>query len=822
MPSRSLVAIAAALSLLSIVQAQGGSRGTKSPFSAPDATVHYAPDRSYDLQNLVLDFNVDYPNRLFTATATNTLVALRDGVTQLRFHAGESTKIDGVELNGQRAQFTRDEVGILVACPPTKAGEKSTVTVRYHQKKSETPDGRGTGGWHWHEPKKNDPYKMGFLTNGETSDTRDWAVTWDYPNDFTTTETRTTVPKDWTVIGNGLQISDKPNPDGKTHTVVWRMTQPHATYLTSLVAGPLVVQKDTWRGIPILNVAPRGMEKDLEYTVEHTKDMLSFYSDNLGVKYPWPKYAQDFTYDFGGGQENVSATTFGLFFAEPRGNPHGSDWILAHEMGHQWFGDLVTCKDWGEIWLNESFATTMEMSYAEHSRGVFALQREMEENSQGYFEESKRYKRPMETNFYENEGVMFDQHTYPKGGVLLTSLRKLLGDKLYYAGINRYLTEHRNSPVETSMLENAMTDATGINLHPWFDQWIHKPGHPVIEWTWVYDEAAKVVHLHVKQTQDTSQGTPIYDVPTHVAAISAEGKIDRLPIHLNAADQTFDLPATTRPDAVVFDPDHDFLREIKESLWSSDELPIVARYAPNCIDRQYAFDKMLAGTPTQTMVLNAVRTLEEDKGIEPAILNTRALVNLKRDDLREFWQTQLAHENFGRRADAVDALAMLTPDSGTTQRLRSMINDKESYVALAAAIRASAKLDFAGSAAAIEQQAKTSQNSQVRGAALRALLENNAPNATDLMFAAVDEMQPDNVQRAGVTAMAAYKGDDPRVLPTVRRMLASTDFDSILGAVEVAKARKMKEVIPDLEAIKKRYSFAANEMDKAIAEINKP
>ncbi|MEA2551902.1 MAG: aminopeptidase, partial [Fimbriimonadaceae bacterium] len=420
--------------LISTAHAQGGSRGTKSPFAAPDATYHYAPDRTYDLQNLVLDLNVDYPNRLLTATATNTVAALRDGATQLRFHAGKSTKIDEVELNGARAHFTRDDEGILVDCPSTKAGEKSVVTVHYHLKKSDTPDGRGAGGWHWHEPKKNDPYKMGFWTNGETSDTRDWAVTWDYPNDFTTSEIRTTVPKDWQVIGNGTQISDKAASD-KTHTVTWRMTQPHATYLCSNVAGPFDIKKDSWRGMPLYYVAPKGMGKKLDYTCAHTKDMLSFFSDSLGVKYPWPKYAENFTYDFGGGQENVSATTFGLFFADPRDDHYGSDWILAHEMGHQWFGDLVTCKDWGEIWLNESFATMMEMSYTLHSKGVFASQREMEENSQGYFAESRRYKRPMATNFYQNPGVMFDQHTYPKGGVLLMSLRKMIGEKPFYTAL---------------------------------------------------------------------------------------------------------------------------------------------------------------------------------------------------------------------------------------------------------------------------------------------------------------------------------------------------------------------------------------------------
>ncbi|HWD38547.1 MAG TPA: M1 family metallopeptidase [Fimbriimonas sp.] len=531
------LAFSVACLLPTLASAQGGSFGVRNPFSAPDAFVHYAPDRMYDLQNLILDLNVDYPNRLLKGIATNSIEAIRDGVTQLRFHAGADTKIESVELNGRSATYKRDDEGILVDCPPTKRGEKWTVVIHYHFKKSEVTHGRG--GWHWHEPVKNDPSHVGFWTNGETDDTRDWAVTWDYPNDFTTTETRTTVPLDWQVIGNGTQISDSANNDGRTHTVVWRMTQPHATYLTSVLGGPLDIHKDNWRGVPLYYVAPKGMGGKLDYSFGHTKDMLSFYSDSLGVKYPWPKYAQDCTYDFGGGQENVSATTLGIFLTDPRQGYYQMDSLTSHELGHQWFGDYVTCKDWGQIWLNESFATLMEMSYTLHSRGVNESQREVESNSQGYIQESRRYKRPLATNFYQSPGVMFDQHTYPKGGVLLFSLRKMLGDKPFFAGLHNYLTLHHNSPVESNDLCEAMTDATGINLHPWFDQWIFKPGHPVIDWTWSWNDASKKLSVHIKQTQDTSKGTPIYDIPASVGLLGKDGKVERLPIHLNASDQTF-------------------------------------------------------------------------------------------------------------------------------------------------------------------------------------------------------------------------------------------------------------------------------------------
>ncbi|MEA2554395.1 MAG: aminopeptidase, partial [Fimbriimonadaceae bacterium] len=380
----------------------------------------------------------------------------------------------------------------------------------------------------------------------------------------------------------------------------------------------------------------------------------------------------------------------------------------------------------------------------------------------------------------------------------------------------------RYSPVETNMLAVAMTEGTGINMHPWFAQWIEKPGHPVIDWSWSWDDAKKEVAIHVKQTQDTSIGTPIYDIPAQVAFITSDGAIERRAIHLNAADQEFRLPANAKPGTVVLDPDHDFLREIKTNPWADGELPLVARYDPNCVDRQFAFTKMLTGTPSDAVVRQAVATLESDNGIEPAILNVTALVDLKRPDLRTFWQSQLKHENFQRRAAAVDALGHLPVDASENERLRGLINDKEPYRVVAAAIKALGFLDYAASAKLIEAQARTSDNSRIRGSALTVLAENNSPVAADLIFESLGEMQPDDVQQAGISALAKLKGDDPRILPALRGALNSGNFDLIFPAISAARARKEKALIPDLEALKKRNRFLSEDIDAAIADINKP
>jgi len=786
-PSAILIAASTAVS------AQIGSLGANNPFGAPDATIHYAPNRMYDLQNLSLDFNLDYPNRLLTATSTNTISSLRDGTTQLRFHANEEVQIGSVSLNGNPATFKRDAEGILVDCPPTKAGEKDTVEIHY------TVHG-SAGGWHWNEPKKNDPSKIGAWTNGETSDTRDWAVTWDYPNDFTTSETRTTVPADWEVISNGTLISDKLSDDKKTRTVYWKMDQPHATYLTSIVAGPFDIKTDEWRGIPLYYVSPKGQGNKLDYTFAHTKDMLSFFSDNIGVKYPWTKYAQDCEYDFPGGQENVTCTTLGqAFLTDPRDGYYTMDSLNSHEMGHQWFGDYVTCKDWGQIWLNESFAVFMDMSYTVHSLGINAAQREFEANSQAYLGESHRYQRPLATNFYMNPDVMFDHHTYEKGGALLMSLRSLLGSKLFYSGLKLYFERFHNGPAETNDLCEAMSDATGVNLHRWFDQWILKPGHPVIDWSWKWDAAAKQVTVHMKQTQDTKGGAPIYDIPTKVGLLYANGKVMKSPIRLKDADQSFTIAADAKPDAVVFDADQDFVREIPTQPWATTELLTIARLAPNCVDRQAALESLLRGSPTDADVDAILKSLESDKGLEPAIVDTSPLAALKRPALRPFWIGELRHESFLRRTDAVRALALLPKDEDTDARLRDLVNDTTPYAEEAAAIDALAKLDYAKSEPMIRFQATTSQNDQVRGAALNALVSNNAAEANDLVFASLAETESDKVRTAGFMALAGVKSSDPRIVQFVRKEIQARNFATLNAVIRAAVARRMKEVVPDLK-----------------------
>lgn len=692
---------------------------SQSPFAPPRASLHYAPDRTCDLLNLAVDVDVDYPSKTIVCRAVNTMAALRDGLDAVPLMAGTALDIKTVQVDGKSVTFDRDGRTLTVHTGKLAKGQVVRIAIDYKLVDSKASPFGGIGGWHWIRAQAGDPSRVGFWTQGESESTSNWAPTWDYPNDLATSETRCTVQADWDVIGNGVLVSTKASADGKKKTYDWKSTIPHATYLLTLCGGPFDIKKDKWEGVDLWYVVPRGQGKYIDDSFGDTKDMLSFYSKVLGYKYPWPKYAQDAMWDFGGGMENASATTLGAgSLTEARAGFREMASLNSHELAHQWFGDTVTCKDWGDAWLNESFATFMQSLYFEHSRGINAYQQEIAGNIAGYLNEARRYQRPLSTKMYPNADAMFDSHTYPKGGVILHTLRRMLGDKPFFAGLNLYLRTWQHTPVESAQLRRCMTEATGINCEPFWAQWIDKPGHPVLDYTWTY--ASGKLALTVKQTQDTSQGTPIYDIAAKVGVI-AGGRVQRYPVHLSKVEETFSIPCP-KPDAVIFDPDLDFLREIPTLHWSEAELPAILRFAPDAVDREEAMRRLLRGEPSEATIDLVATAVAEDGDRFPVFRNVRALGNLKRERLRAMWMTQLAHPDFDREAQAIQALGQLSTTPQVVAKLRSLVNDTAPIPVVIEAVRVLAKWDLAGNRDVIQRATKIpSRNDVIKRAAERAL-----------------------------------------------------------------------------------------------------
>lgn len=792
------------------------------PFLPPSASVHYAPDREYDLKNILLDLRVDYPNKMIFGVAQNTIVPFRDGLKTLVLHCGKNLKVDACKVAGVTATFTHDADILKIAAPsPLKAGVPVVVSTQYTGGDKRVNNGfMADSGLHWIRSNGGEPNRVGLWTQGETELNREWVPTWDYPNNLATSETRTTVPADWTVIGNGTLKSNTLSTDGKTRTFDWQMTQPHATYLLSLVAGPFDVKTVIWRGVPLMYVAPKGNMSLLDYSFSDTPDMLSFYSDILGVKYAWPKYAEDAMYDFGGGMENVSATTLPeSSLSDPRDGFRPMASLNAHELAHQWFGDLVTCRDWGNIWLNESFATFFEALYFEHSRGPVAYAYEVNGDMQGYIGESKRYKHPLATNMYPSPDSMFDGHTYPKGASILHTMRRYLGDRLFFGGLNLYLTRNKHTPVVSADLCKAMTDVSGVNMEPFFNQWIYKPGHPVIDYTWNWDAEHHRVRLTVKQNQDTKDGTPIYTIPSAVGVIQ-NGKLVETPITITKAEETFVIETGGHePDAVLFDPHHRFLRETPELHWTANELPYILKFAPNPVDRSEALDRILAGTPTDAYVQLAVETLRSDRSQFPVFRSISRLVDLKQPGLRGFFREQLKHPDAGRRTQAVSGLAALPSDPQDVETVKALVNDTEFYSVVNAALSALKTWDSASSKSVLLQAAgMRSHREVIRSTAYNLLLEIKAPELPELLAKSAQPSQELPLQLIAVDMMGRLDPTDQKSKEALGQSLQSPVISVAVRSAAAFVARKDKSAISELKALLSRLPHEVS--DEIRKQIN--
>lgn len=790
--------VSLALVALASLSALSSAQGRRNPFDPANLKPQYAPDRQFDLIHVELDLEVDYPGRMLRGKVVNHVSPFRTTGEPLLIHAGESLEVLETTVNGRAVPFKREGRNLYIQAGEVAGGKTVQLGTTYRSKELKGGTFGEEGGWHWIEPTDGVETRVGFWTQGETEYNSEWVPTWDYPNDFATSETRTTVPSGWEVLGNGKLMGRQTTRN--TATFHWKMEQPHATYLLALYGGPLDIERATWEGVELLYVVPKGYRNLIAPSFDDTPDMLRVFSKVTGVKYPWNKYAQSAMYDFGGGMENVTNTILGFFnLTDGKANHRGMAGLNAHELAHQWFGDLVTCKTWGDIWLNESFATYFETVYMENARGKAAYEQETDGNMRGYFQEARRYMRPLSTNLYPDGDAMFDSHSYPKGAVILHTMRRHLGDDAFFKGINLYLTRHRHQPVETYQFERAMTDASGINMKPFFDQWIRLPGHPVIAFEWTWNEETKEVVATVKQTQNTANGTPIYQIAAKVGFIEG-GQFTESSASLSADSHEFRFKRERKPDAVLFDPHHDFLRDYAPK-WATEELASIVRFAPNAIDRDEALGQLMEADMAAAIALLPV--IEADQGAFPVFGTTRRFANIRNPELRAFFRNELKHENFGRRTDAVRGLAQLGLEDEDVRTLVGLISGQQPTPVVLAAMSALADKG-------VEAHYPTLL-AATRIESMRDVIANNAFRHLATVKQGQDLILTTATRGSGVLRKrtVAALGNLPAEMSNerdsaLRACLRDADWETVLAAVRVVQQNKIEGLYAEVELASKR------------------
>lgn len=787
--SSKVLLLAVAASAAVFASGQLGGRGST---GSPNTPAQYAPNRDFHLVNVKVLLDVDYPGRKISGVATNTISILRDGTKEVSFSARPPMKILSVTVDGKVAPYVRDGRTLKVTCGPSKRGRRLDIAIRYSCEHGVGGTFGEGGGWHWIEPREGNPAHVGFWTQGETMFNSAWLPTWDYPNDMTSSETVVTVPADWTVISNGILVKNTLSANKKRRTFDWRLTDPHATYLISLAAGPFDMKTTTWRGVTLRYVVPKGEGARIDDSFGDTPDMLSFYSDALGVKYAWPQYAQSAMFDFGGGMENVSATTLQeSALTDKRNGFRAMEPLTAHELAHQWFGDLVTCREWGDTWLNEGFATYFEIMYTQHSRGENAFQHEMDQTIRGYVFGAQQGRHALSTRLYSNADAMFDGHSYSKGASVLHTMRGYLGDKLFFGALGHYLTKHRHQPVDSHMLCQAITEWTGIDMEPFFDQWVFKPGHPVIQFAWSWDDAAHQIVATCKQAQSTKDGTPIYDFPVNVGIIR-DGRLERRQVHLSKAEDIFILACPSKPQAVLFDPDHSMLKDMTTTPWGDSDLLPIVQHAPSCVDRGAAVEALMQTSPSYETVQAVAREIEADSGLFPAFVSISALKQLKPAELRPALRLMLKHKSPTHVTQAISYLAELPADPSDIAALRSLVNDVAPYSVVRTALNTLGAWDPKANADLFLKVAK--DPSLRRNDGIIGLLTGSSGSSSsrDLRLAVV----------AAMGELDASETDSREALGTI--LETCDDWGIVAQAVQAAVSRKDKGLLEQLKQLKTR------------------
>ena len=796
-PSLSKILVPALL----LVSAPGVLQAQRSESSfGPKVTAKKERVRDYHVNHLLLLLNVGWPSRVLTGVVTHTVTPLRDGLNALVFDAGAALIISKCTINGEPVTFKHEQEKLtLPLAKPLSRDSPSTVVIEYTLKAPLTNAASIGGfgaGWTWIESNKFDPDRVpGFWTQGETSTNHQWVPCYDYPNDKMTSEVYVTVPDKWYVVGNGVLADTTHVFDTKTYH--WKMDQPHSSYLLSLVGGEMDVANDTWDDVPLIYAVPRGAGSLIPPSFADTKDMLTFFSDRLGVKYPWPKYAQTAVFDFGGGMENVSATTLvqeGLI--GPRNEPGGMDSLNSHELAHQWFGDLVTCKNWANVWLNEGFATFFQQLYTEHAKGKDAYDEEREGALGNYLVESYRYKRPIVTEKYGNEGAMFDRHTYEKGGLVLHTLRRQLGDDKFFGGLRHYLEKYGYGNVETANLIQALNETTGQNLQPFFDQWVFKPGHPVLKYDWTWNANARQVTLHLTQTQNTKDGTPIYALDMPVAFL-LNGKVQRQTISLNQKEQAFTLSADSKPDALLLDPDHDFIVRFTEGEKTPAAQEALLRYAPCVTDRKQAARLLLRNNPPQSRIQMVLEAAQKDPAPTVLIAALRVASAVPHPGLRDTYRALLAHKNNDVRAAAIFALQQLPRNEEDIVRIRALVNDTEPLNVYNAALTALAFQDVEASEDIIRKALATPLRGYPQSFALYAIHTRKSAKARALLLELAQSGHPRPVRVLAIEHLR-FSTEEPRIREQMLAFLQDEDVEVRRAALDALQGRRDETVIAAL------------------------
>ena len=798
--------------------------------AAPFPPAQYIPSHDYDTRNITLTLRFDWDKEQAIGTETISFAPLIKDLRRVVLDAAYMTFASVKLANGRALQFQFDDKKEKLSIALDRVyqpSEEVTLVIAYNtnQPSSERRSINGGGGLTFIKPTPEDARRPKQIwSQGESEYNHYWFACFDHPNDFFTSEIYATVERPLTVISNGKLMETKENSDG-TRTFHWKITAPHASYLSSIIVGEYTPVVGDYAGIPVItNVYPSELDEG-KVTAKRLPEMVKFFSEKTGVKYPYEKYAQTVARDFSGGMENISATTqYDVMIHDARTElDQTSDGIQSHELAHQWFGDYVTCRNWSDIWLNESFATYFQAMWDEHSLGHDDfLYLDVKGNQDAYYNTwAQGNRRPIVTRNYANPDAVFDTYAYPRGGAVLHMLRQNLGDENWWRAINHYLNKYAHQPVETEQFRIAIEEATGQSMEWFFDEWLYRMGHPVFRVTQDYDAAAKVLKLTVRQEQkpDPNSQYPqvtYFQTPVDIELGTAAGaRIERILVEPKE-EQAFTFPVDTQPLLVNFDYGDTLIKELRFEK-STDQLVYQLLHDQDVLSRVWALgqlsarlkDKATVDTDKQKIANQLASVLTSDKFWGVRLEAATALSNTAGDTVRTALLAATKDHKPKVRARAIQSLAA-TKDATLAGVYQQFLND-ESYAVINEAARA---LGSTKSPTAYEALVKLidtpSWRNNIKASALAGLAALGDRRALELGFRNVVAGNPPGVRAAALSILGATGKEDPRTFPLISDMLLQGadrgNFGQVAAASEALVSLGDQRGLAVFEQLAKKFS----------------
>ena len=680
--------------------------------------VHHAPNRTFNLLNLKLKLHFNMAKKAVYGEATETLMPLRMHMDSLSMNA-VGMKINSIMLNNKKLGYSYDDTTLTIGLgQPYNLDDTLTLAINYYT--------QPVKGLTFIEPDSAYPDRHPEVwSQSEAEDARYWYPCHDYPDDFATSEMIVTVPKAWTVVSNGALKNVSVDKTSGEKTFDWVEAHPHVIYLNSVIAGIFNRYEDHYGNIPIYYYSDPRYGDLIKKNFSREPDVLKFYSKVTGQPYVWEKLALTTTTDFiWGGEENVSAitltdNTIHDQYAEPQVS---STSLIAHESAHQWFGDLLTCRSWGDAWLNEGFATYFEAMYQEHAFGENEFSYEMYLNHRRTIAADNRERIPTVRDWYNDPIDMFGTYIYPRGASVLHMLRGILGDSLFFKAIRHYVARNKFQNVDTHDFANAIREATGYNLYWFFNEWLYKAGHPKFEIHHHYDAKKHLLTMRVRQFQKVDSLTPVYRMPVDIYIQTDHDTLWKK-VWVDSLENTFTFSVPEMPKMVNFDENHWLLAEVY-SHKSIDELEWQLKHDPNVTGRIHAINALIFHGDSATDAL--IHALTNDTYWAVRSHAASALGNFQNEKVKKALEKTVRDDKDARvQQAAVHALGFFKGHD-VSRLLGETYRRNKNYFVRASVVNSITQVDGKRAMSVINEAMKTkSYNNVIKRAALRSLVKVN-------------------------------------------------------------------------------------------------